>query len=86
MPNFVYIGYYGLSMASVKLGTNAFVSQISAALAGIPSYVSCMLLMDRWGRKPICCFGSILCGIACISAAFVDGHMQLFLTILGKLV
>ena len=73
-------------MVSVKLGTNEFVSQISTALAGIPSYIACMLLMDRWGRKPICCFGSILCGIACISAAYVEGYIQLCLTMLGNLV
>ena len=78
---FVYSGYYGISMTSVKIGTNAYVSQISAAIMGIPSYVLCILLMDRWGRKPICCFGSILCGFASIAVGFTEGNMQLILTL-----
>ena len=71
-------------MASVKLGENAYISQISAALMGIPAYISCILLMDRWGRKPICCFGSILCGIVSIAAGFTEGNVQLMLTLIGS--
>ena len=71
-------------MASVKIGWNAYVSQISAAVMGIPSYIFCILLMDRWGRKPICCFGSILCGIASIAAGFTEGNIQLVSTLIGK--
>ena len=70
-------------MASVKIGANAYVSQISAALMGIPAYILCILLMDRWGRKPICCFGSILCGCVSIAAGFTEGHVQLVLTLIG---
>ena len=71
-------------MASVKIGWNAYVSQISAAVMGIPSYIFCILLMDRWGRKPICCFGSILCGIASIAAGFAEGNVQLVSTLIGR--
>ena len=81
---FVYLGYYGISMASVKIGDNAYLSQISAALMGIPSYLLCILLMDRWGRKPICCFGSILCGVVSIAAGFSEGNLQLMLTLVGN--
>ena len=72
-------------MASVKIGWNAYVSQISAAVMGIPSYIFCILLMDRWGRKPICCFGSILCGIASIAAGFTEGNIQLVSTLIGRI-
>ena len=78
-----YVGYYGISMVSVKIGSNAYISQILAALMGIPSYVFCIFLMDIWGRKPICCFGSILCGIVSIAAGFNDGTAQLILTLIG---
>ena len=71
-------------MTSVKIGWNAYVSQISAAIMGIPSYLFCILLMDRAGRKPICCFGSILCGIACIAAGFTGGNFQLVSTLIGE--
>ena len=70
-------------MVSVKIGSNAYISQILAALMGIPSYVFCIFLMDIWGRKPICCFGSILCGIVSIAAGFNDGMAQLILTLIG---
>ena len=79
-----HTGYYGISMTSVKIGWNAYVSQISAAIMGIPSYLFCILLMDRAGRKPICCFGSILCGIACIAAGFTGGNFQLVSTLIGE--
>ena len=84
MLTFSLTGYYGISMTSVKIGWNAYVSQISAAVMGIPSYVFCIFLMDRWGRKPICFFGSILCGIACIVAGFTDENVQLVSTLIGK--
>ena len=77
-------GYYGISMVSVKLGTNAHISHISTALMGIPAYIFCICLMDRWGRKPICCFGFILCGIVSIPAGFAGGHLQLVLTLVGR--
>ena len=72
-------------MASVKIGPNAYISQISAAFMGIPAYIFCILLMDKWGRKPICCFGSIVCGIMSIAAGFTDGGLQLMLTLVGKI-
>ena len=72
-------------MTSVKLGTDAFTSQISSALMGIPAYIFCILLMDRWGRKPICCFGSILCGITCVVAGFMKGNLQLIVTLIGNI-
>ena len=71
-------------MASSKLGTNAYVSTASAALTEIPAYIFVILFMDRWGRKPLCCFSFFLTGIICIPAGFTHGNLQLFLALIGK--
>ena len=70
-------------MASSKLGTNAYVSTISAALTEIPAYVFVMLVMDHWGRKPVCLFAFTLTGIICIPAGFTHGNLQLILVLIG---
>ena len=70
-------------MASSKLGTNAYISTIAAALTEIPAYVFVMLVMDHWGRKPLCWFSFKLTGIICIPAGFTHGNLQLILALFG---
>ena len=79
-----FIGWYGISMASSKLGTNAYVSTASAALTEIPAYIFVILLMDHWGRKPLLSFSFFLTGIICIPAGFTHGNLQLILALIGK--
>ena len=80
----MFVGYFGLSMASAKFGTNAFVSSVSSALMEIPAYALSMLLLDHWGRKPLCSFAFLLSGIICIPAGFTSGNLQMVLTLIGK--
>ena len=70
-------------MASSKLGTNAYVSTIASALTEIPAYVFVILVMDHWGRKPVCWFSFTLTGIICIPAGFAYGNLQLILALIG---
>ena len=71
-------------MASSKLGTNAYISTVAAALTEIPAYVFVMLVMDRWGRKPLFSFAFFLTGVICIPAGFTSGNIQLTLALIGK--
>lgn len=80
----MFPGYYGISMIAVEIGSNAYVSSILTALIEIPSYLFCILCMDRVGRKPICVFCFFITGICCIPAGYVPGDFQTVLALLGK--
>ena len=77
-------GYYGISMASSKLGSNSFVSTVLSALTEVPAYLFVMFVMDHWGRKPLCSFSFMLTGIICIPAGFAHGNLQLVLALIGE--
>ena len=81
----VTLGYYGLSMIAVEIGDDVFTSGILTALIEIPSYVFCLVFMDKLGRKPICVFTLFLTGITCIPAGFVTGTFQTVLALAGKI-
>lgn len=82
---FVFLGYYGISMSSTSLGGDVFVSFILTALIEIPSYIFCILVMDRWGRKPIFVSSLLLTGIAAIPAAFMEeGIGKTILSLVGN--
>ena len=72
-------------MVATQIGSNAYLSQILSSLMGVPAFLLNILLMDRCGRKPIVCLGSVLCGLMGIAAAFTEGTAQLLLTLIGKI-
>eukprot|EP00090_Calanus_glacialis_P032653 TRINITY_DN5410_c0_g1_i1.p1 TRINITY_DN5410_c0_g1~~TRINITY_DN5410_c0_g1_i1.p1 ORF type:complete len:558 (-),score=101.16 TRINITY_DN5410_c0_g1_i1:160-1833(-) len=84
------LGYYGLSLNSARLGDNAFSSFALTATMEIPSYIFCMIFLDRFGRKPILAFSQILAGTTCILAAVLpEEPLEIFylrtaLSLLGK--
>ena len=63
--------WYGLSLNSVNLPGNIYVSFVLSALIEIPSYIFVMLTMDGLGRKTILAFCQILGGICCILAGVI---------------
>ena len=78
-------GYYALSMITVTMGNNVFVSGVLTALIEIPSYLFCLAFMDKIGRKPICVLTFMATGFTCIPAAFASGYLQVALALIGKL-
>lgn len=46
------LSYYGLSL-SASLSNDVFTTFTVTALMEIPSYLFCIMVVDRWGRKPI---------------------------------
>ena len=81
-----FSGYYGLSLLSVSIGSDAFSSAILSALIEIPSYVFIMIFIDNFGRKPVLVFTLVLGGIACIPAGYAaeGGALQTALSLIGK--
>ena len=80
------ICYYGLAM-STSLSQDLFTSFLVSAAMEIPSYVFCMLVVDRWGRRPILSLVQILAATACITAGCLPDHYhigKLLLIVAGK--
>lgn len=83
------LGYYGLSLSSASLGHDAFSSFALSAAMELPSYLFCILSLDRFGRKGILTFSQILAGTTCIAAATISlpeqlEYLRTGLTLLGK--
>ena len=49
----VNMAYYGLSLGAANLSEDVFLSFLLNSLIEIPSYVLCVVTMDRLGRKPL---------------------------------
>ena len=83
------LGYYGLSLSSAGLGNDAFSGFALSAAMEIPSYIFCILSLDRFGRKGILCFSQILAGSTCILAAVLPlpphlNFISIILSLIGK--
>eukprot|EP00092_Neocalanus_flemingeri_P108291 GFUD01139069.1.p1 GENE.GFUD01139069.1~~GFUD01139069.1.p1 ORF type:complete len:563 (-),score=86.66 GFUD01139069.1:194-1882(-) len=84
------LGYYGLSLNSARLG-DPFSSFALTAAMEIPSYIFCMLFLDRFGRKSILAFSQILAGTTCILAGVIPQepeeemfYLRTALSLMGK--
>ena len=81
---FSHLGYYGISMSATNFGSNIFVSSILAALIEVPSYIFCIFVLDRWGRKPLFVTMLFLTGVTAIPAGFMDdGAAKTILVLAG---
>ena len=50
------MGSYGLGFNSVNLGSDIYITFVLTAFIEIPSYIFCVLVIDRLGRKPVLIF------------------------------
>jgi len=81
------LGYYGLGLSSVSLSSDPFSSFALSATMEIPSYIFCLLCLDRFGRRGILAFSQILAGSTCILAALTPANLEMVrvvLTLIGK--
>uniref|UniRef100_A0A8D9BIE8 Organic cation transporter 1 n=1 Tax=Cacopsylla melanoneura TaxID=428564 RepID=A0A8D9BIE8_9HEMI len=58
--------YVGLSYYGPALGNNEYFSFFLSTLVELPSYLVCLVVMDRIGRRWPLCIGMIVSGISCI--------------------
>lgn len=62
------IVYYGLSLNTGSLKGNPYLILFAISVVELPSYVICVYLMDRLGRRSLTSFYMISGGICCIVA------------------
>ncbi|XP_039279903.1 carcinine transporter [Nilaparvata lugens] len=58
--------YVGLSYYGPALGNDRYLSFMLSSLVEIPSYLTCWVVMDRWGRRWPLSICMILSGISCV--------------------
>ncbi|PSN48030.1 Carcinine transporter [Blattella germanica] len=58
--------YVGLSYYGPALGSDQYVSFLLSSVVEIPSYLSCWVVMDWWGRRWPLCVCMMLSGVSCI--------------------
>nr|KAG5711002.1 hypothetical protein BaRGS_013736 [Batillaria attramentaria] len=62
--------YYGLGLNVGSLSGNLFLNFLYANIAETLSYVFCLLLLNRTGRRVLHCFTMLLGGVACVAIIF----------------
>ncbi|XP_070506359.1 organic cation transporter protein-like [Chironomus tepperi] len=80
--------YYGLSLNSVNLSGNIYLNFILGCLIEIPGNTIAWIIMNKIGRKYSLVASFLLCGITCMSSAFVPEKVfgiQIFLFLVGKM-
>ena len=71
-------------MSATNFGSNIFISSILAALIEVPSYIFCIFVLDRWGRKPLFVTMLFLTGVTAIPAGFMEeGTAKTILALAG---
>ncbi|XP_046582568.1 organic cation transporter protein-like [Haliotis rubra] len=59
------LGYFGLGLNVASLGGSVYVNSLIAGTTEFVSFIACLLLLDRTGRKSLHCVCMILGGICC---------------------
>jgi len=78
--------YYGLTLASDKLGSSIYVSTMLSGLVELPAYLITALLIDWFGRRlPLSGF-MLVGGTSCLAIQFLENsNLVFYLALLGKL-
>lgn len=66
------IVYYGLALNSGNLVGNPYLMMFMSGLVEIPSYMLCIFLMDKTGRRSLISTLMLIGGICCICATAID--------------
>ena len=65
--------YYGLGFNATNLGSSVYVNFILVQLIEIPAAVSCIFVVDPWGRKLSLALFFVLSGIGSIVSGLCSG-------------
>ncbi|XP_074662701.1 solute carrier family 22 member 15-like isoform X2 [Tubulanus polymorphus] len=80
--------YYGLTMSAGNLGSNMYISVGLSGLVEVPSYLFCIGLLNRVGRKLIICMSMLVGGVSCMLVMLIPQAYSTFATacaLIGKL-
>ncbi|XP_067675131.1 organic cation transporter protein-like [Haliotis asinina] len=86
----VNIAYYGLGLNVQNLSGDIYLNYTIASIVETASYVACILLMDRVGRKLFHCTSMLVGGLACVVVLFpviyaAPMWVTILLSMVGKL-
>ncbi|XP_046583280.1 organic cation transporter protein-like [Haliotis rubra] len=86
----VNIAYYGLGLNVQNLSGDIYLNYTIASIAETASYVACILLMDKVGRKLLHCSSMLVGGLACVAVLFpviyeAPSWVTILLSMIGKL-
>nr|CAH7749257.1 unnamed protein product [Callosobruchus chinensis] len=79
--------YVGLSYYGPSLGSNEYLSFLLSSAVEVPTYLACLLVMDKWGRRWPICTCMLLCGFCCIATVWIpseDTQTTLVLFLVSK--
>ncbi|CAG9566352.1 unnamed protein product [Danaus chrysippus] len=78
--------YYGLSINSVSLSSNKYVSFMLVVLVEIPAYIVVVIVLDKYGRKKTMIANFLTCSITSLLFAFLprSDWWSLPLYLIGK--
>ncbi|KAG5878987.1 hypothetical protein JTB14_019642 [Gonioctena quinquepunctata] len=63
--------YVGLSYYGPSLGSNEHLSFLLSSAVEIPTYLTCWIVMDRWGRRWPICVCMLICGACCLATVAI---------------
>ncbi|KAJ8314779.1 hypothetical protein KUTeg_006929 [Tegillarca granosa] len=62
--------YFGLTLSVGSLGGDIYINFLLSSFVELAGYISCLLLMDRIGRKRVHCGNLMIGGISCLLTIF----------------
>ncbi|BES88423.1 Organic cation transporter [Nesidiocoris tenuis] len=63
--------YVGLSYYGPALGSDRYLSFFLSSAVEIPSYLSCWMIMDHWGRRWPLAISMVISGISCVATVLL---------------
>lgn len=63
--------YYGLSINSVSLSSNKYISFMIVVLVEIPAYIVVVIVLDKYGRKRVILVNYLVCALTSFLFAFL---------------
>ncbi|XP_041980415.1 organic cation transporter protein-like [Aricia agestis] len=78
--------YYGLSINSVSLSSNKYISFMIVVLVEIPAYIVVVIVLDKYGRKRVILVNYVICAATSILFAFLprSDYWSIPLYLVGK--
>ncbi|CAH2108058.1 unnamed protein product [Euphydryas editha] len=80
--------YYGLIAYSVWLPGSKYTNYSLTALMSFPGDIIALYCMNKWGRKMPLFYGYFVCGVACVTSAYIPesyNWLRILIYLIGKL-
>ncbi|XP_054714288.1 organic cation transporter protein-like [Uloborus diversus] len=78
------MAYYGLQLNVSNLAGNEFINFFLLALVEVPGYLTCWVVMEKFGRRWCTVAGFLLTGIACMLPSIEFQYGDVICSLIGK--